>query len=101
MTCAELEKAECSSGACLEKTLLCDFSNDCFESSSDEEPSLCSTYKFRCAFENGLCSDWTQENDDTADWILVKASSANVGLLPEYDHTTMTTEGNTTPFPST
>lgn len=92
VTCDELDKDMCSSGACIDRDKICDYSNDCFDL-SDETASLCSTYKHRCTFEDGSCAHWTQDIDSTASWVVHKASPDTVGSLPALDHTTATVDG--------
>nr|XP_053646985.1 MAM and LDL-receptor class A domain-containing protein 1-like [Cherax quadricarinatus] len=93
LTCIELGMFQCRSGACVDEGKVCDYSNDCFDS-SDEQSSTCSPYKFRCNFEDGLCSDWKPETENTGNWILLQASSDVIGTLPAYDHTLSTTNGH-------
>lgn len=92
LTCSELSKDTCNSGACIEKDKVCDNSNDCFDL-SDEIASVCFLYKYRCTFEGGLCSDWEQDIDSTASWVVHKASPDYSGSLPALDHTTSTING--------
>lgn len=92
MTCDEMGKETCSSGACIDKDMICDNSNDCFDL-SDESETVCLLYKHRCTFEDGLCRDWTQDIDSTASWVVHQASTDYVGSLPALDHTTATIYG--------
>lgn len=82
----------CDSGTCVSRDKLCDYSDDCFDS-SDESYGMCSTYVFRCDFEAGLCSAWTEEVTDNADWVLFSGSSDAMEMLPGYDHTTLSSSG--------
>lgn len=92
MTCDELGKDKCQSGACISKDMVCDNSNDCFDD-SDEQLVLCKLYPQRCTFESGMCGYWIQEIDSTANWVVHKASPDTVGSLPSFDHTLGTTDG--------
>ncbi|KAG7165100.1 MAM and LDL-receptor class A domain-containing protein 2-like 1, partial [Homarus americanus] len=92
-TCLELNKYKCRASTCIDEDKVCDYSNDCLDT-SDEIQSICDTYKFRCSFEDGLCNDWKEEIENTANWVLLQASSNVVGNLPATDHTTYTTEGH-------
>lgn len=82
----------CDSGTCVTRDKLCDFSDDCLDS-SDESYGMCSAYKFRCDFEAGLCSAWAEEATDDADWVLFRGSSDALEMLPGYDHTTLSSGG--------
>lgn len=92
MSCSELSRFECAAGTCVDMNLVCDFSDDCLDL-SDELGSLCGSYKYRCDFEHGLCSSWTEEVVDNANWILLKASADPLGTLPDVDHTHSTAVG--------
>ena len=91
MTCAEIGKDKCKSGACIDKDMICDNSNDCFDN-SDESSLLCITYP-HCHFETGLCANWIQDIDSTANWVVHQASPDSVGSLPSHDHTQDTGDG--------
>ncbi|XP_063596764.1 MAM and LDL-receptor class A domain-containing protein 1-like [Penaeus indicus] len=93
LSCSELSRYECNTGACIDSGLTCDYSDDCLDL-SDELGSLCASYKYRCDFEHGLCSDWTEEIVDNANWILLKASADPLGTLPDGDHTHATSDGH-------
>lgn len=92
MTCADMGKDKCKSGACISKDMVCDNSNDCFDL-SDEDPILCKLYPHHCSFEAGMCINWIQDIDSTANWEVHKASLDTVGSLPSFDHTLATTDG--------
>ena len=47
--CAGIGKDKCKSGACIDKDMICDNSNDCFDD-SDESSLLCIAYP-HCHFE--------------------------------------------------
>lgn len=92
LSCSELSRYECNTGACIDSSLACDYSDDCLDL-SDELGSLCASFKYRCDFEHGLCSHWTEEVVDNANWILLKASADPLGTLPNGDHTHSTSDG--------
>ncbi|CAL4124080.1 unnamed protein product, partial [Meganyctiphanes norvegica] len=92
-TCEDLGRFTCSYGSCVDNDAVCDFADDCMDL-SDEPYELCKSYHFRCDLEHGLCSDWTQEEDDNSNWHIMQANDYNEGLWPEDDHTTHTTQGH-------
>ena len=56
----------CGNGRCVSKNYICDYSDDCGDG-SDETYGVCSQYKLRCDFENGMC-DWGRYRKDS--WII-------------------------------
>lgn len=79
----------CSNGACIKKTLLCDFSDDCGDNSDE---SVCSSYLARCNFEKDLCT-WQQQTDDEFNWTRRKGQTPSVSTGPARDHTLGTQAG--------
>ena len=53
----------CGNGRCISKYYVCDYSDDCGDG-SDETYGVCSQYKLRCDFENGMC-DWGRYRRDS------------------------------------
>ncbi|XP_077865040.1 MAM and LDL-receptor class A domain-containing protein 2-like [Saccoglossus kowalevskii] len=80
------DEYQCHSGSCVKNNLVCDFTNDC-DDSTDELTSMCAMYPDRCNFETGFCS-WAQStNDDDFDWILGEGSTMSPETGPDADHT--------------
>ncbi|XP_042229112.1 MAM and LDL-receptor class A domain-containing protein 2-like [Homarus americanus] len=93
MTCKDMNYYPCSDGTCVVLGLVCDYSDDCLDN-SDEAPEVCGSFLYRCDFEFGITSDWTEDIEDNADWLVMRASSDNSGTLPVHDHTLGTTKGH-------
>ena len=64
---------------------MCDFSNDCGDS-SDEKDSICSSFPERCDFETGLCN-WYQDKSDKFDWTRSQGGTPSYETGPGVDHT--------------
>ena len=80
-TCAS-NQFRCSSGVCVDQTMVCDFSNDCGDSSDEQS---CSTY-VGCNFEKDMCH-WIQDQTDVFDWTRKSGATTNPGTGPDRDHT--------------
>ncbi|XP_069940952.1 MAM and LDL-receptor class A domain-containing protein 2-like isoform X2 [Cherax quadricarinatus] len=93
LTCKDLGQYQCSSGACVTNSSVCDYSDDCLDY-SDEAAEVCGSYVCRCSFEYGLTSDWKEDIEDNTNWVLMQASSDNSGTLPESDHTLGSRKGH-------
>ncbi|CAM1320644.1 Uncharacterised protein g7537 [Pycnogonum litorale] len=94
------EQFKCKSGRCISKDLLCDYSDDCGDS-SDENGVLvdCDSYPGRCSFEGGFC-DWNVESDSLFGWRrksgfavtgvyrdhTINSGSGHVGYHSSYPH---------------
>ncbi|XP_033751986.1 MAM and LDL-receptor class A domain-containing protein 1-like [Pecten maximus] len=87
-TCSA-NQARCTRGSCVPKTDLCDFSDDCGDSSDEQS---CSAYPARCDFETSICS-WTQDKSDNFDWTRANDHTASYGTGPSRDHTRGTAAG--------
>lgn len=92
LTCADLKEYECSSGYCVESSVVCDYSDDCFDN-SDERPEMCNEYTCRCDFESASTCHWAQDVDDDTDWVISRAAADDVGIMPTTDHTLGTDQG--------
>ncbi|CAF0808194.1 unnamed protein product, partial [Brachionus calyciflorus] len=85
---------KCNNGACIPANLVCDYENDCGDSSDEIN---CSNYT-RCDFEdnlNPLC-DWNSDDDAELYWLRSKGlqfdgTSTN---YPNYDHSTQLSNGS-------
>lgn len=92
MSCSDLHEYTCSSGYCVETSVVCDYTNDCLDN-SDEQPERCFEYTCRCDMEDASTCHWNQDIDDDTDWVIMRAASDNEGLMPTTDHTLGTGEG--------
>ena len=76
---------------CIPNDELCDYNEDCFDS-SDETPSNCHSYQYRCNFETP-CDVWQQDSDDQLSWQRIRGSTDSIGTGPIGDHTLGTLDG--------
>ncbi|MBN3307352.1 MALR1 protein, partial [Amia calva] len=81
----ETDEYACANAYCIPEDNLCDFKNDCGDS-SDEDPYICKAFHGRCDFEFDLCS-WRQWQGDDFDWIIKAGSTPTLGTGPSTDHT--------------
>ena len=75
---------QCGNGACIMKTRVCDFTDDCGDL-SDEGNVTCAAYT-GCTFESGTCI-WSQSTNDDFDWTRSAGQTSTVGTGPSRDHT--------------
>ena len=80
--CAGAQNFRCSNGNCVFRNHVCDYVDDCGDG-FDESDIVCSQYKDRCDFENGLC-DWGRYG--LGDWKIGRGLASLV-LGPTRDHT--------------
>lgn len=73
----------CARGSCINKNLVCDWSNDCNDYSDE---TACSRYTERCNFETDICN-WVQDDSDDFDWSWQSGGTSTVGTGPGLDHT--------------
>ncbi|KAK1172073.1 MAM and LDL-receptor class A domain-containing protein 1 [Acipenser oxyrinchus oxyrinchus] len=74
----------CGRGSCVNTDRLCDFTDDCGDSTDER---MCDAYPGRCDFEAGLC-DWVQLNDELS-WTVGRGGiEPAVAFGPDRDHTT-------------
>jgi hypothetical protein len=73
----------CARKSCIDKNLVCDWSNDCSDNSDE---TSCSRYTERCNFENDICN-WIQASGDDFDWTWKSGGTTTVGTGPRLDHT--------------
>ncbi|XP_065297471.2 MAM and LDL-receptor class A domain-containing protein 1-like isoform X2 [Dermacentor albipictus] len=81
----------CSNGACIEKSDLCNYVDDCGDNSDE---SKCDDYRLRCNFDISFC-DWMPDAplDKTHNnWVLMHPT-ATLSHSPTRDHTTGTRHG--------
>ena len=78
----------CSRGSCVDKSKVCDISDDCGDGSDELN---CQNYN-QCDFENGIC-DWQQEITTTK-WNLGDHFTPTFNTGPSRDHTIGTSEGH-------
>ncbi|XP_041365734.1 MAM and LDL-receptor class A domain-containing protein 1-like [Gigantopelta aegis] len=81
----------CNSKACISKSRLCDYTDDCGDG-SDEQNSTCKNY-MGCNFEQDLCQ-WSQMTDDNFNWIRKVGSTPTINTGPSKDHTLNTRSGH-------
>ncbi|XP_041367445.1 MAM and LDL-receptor class A domain-containing protein 2-like [Gigantopelta aegis] len=74
----------CTRGACVDNSKVCDFQDDCGDSSDELN---CGRYVERCNFETSMCN-WIQDKTDDFDWTRVRGRTMTVGTGPDRDHTT-------------
>ncbi|XP_025085540.1 MAM and LDL-receptor class A domain-containing protein 1-like [Pomacea canaliculata] len=80
---------QCDNHICVDKTKVCDFTNDCGDNSDEKN---CSSYVERCNFEVDLCN-WIQDQTDVFDWTRKSGSTTTAGTGPDRDHTLGTETG--------
>ena len=80
--CARPPNYRCANGNCIFRTQVCDYVDNCGDG-SDELNVVCTQYKDRCDFENGLC-DWGRYG--LGDWKIGRGLASLV-LGPTRDHT--------------
>lgn len=80
----------CANQACVDNTYVCDYSNDCGDSSDE---TSCSNYVERCDFETDICN-WIQDDSDDFNWEHQSGGTSTIGTGPRLDHTLGTTRGN-------
>ncbi|EDO47788.1 predicted protein [Nematostella vectensis] len=80
---------KCTNGGCIQKSKLCDFTDDCGDNSDE---GRCALYPARCNFETDLCN-WQQLTDDDTDWTRMKGATPSYNTGPGRDHTLGTTDG--------
>ena len=80
---------QCSNGACIDKSRVCDFTDDCGDSSDEKS---CAGFN-RCNFESSLCS-WQQDQGDQFDWTRAAGSTPSPYTGPTRDHTTKLSTGH-------
>lgn len=86
-------ETKCNNGACMSSsTRYCDLNDDC-GNNSDEDPSRCVNYLFKCDFESGFC-EWNPDSSNQYNWQRTKANEALPALAPRRDHTTNTGSGS-------
>ncbi|XP_047128245.1 MAM and LDL-receptor class A domain-containing protein 1 isoform X1 [Hydra vulgaris] len=78
-------QTRCESGVCIYPYQMCDFTNDCGDS-SDEKLEICANYKERCNFEVDTCN-WYQDKDDDFDWTWGSGGTSSSDTGPGTDHT--------------
>lgn len=78
----------CARGSCVDKSRVCDLSDDCGDGSDELN---CDKFN-QCDFENGLC-DWQQEITSTK-WNLGTDFTPTINTGPSRDHTIGTREGH-------
>ncbi|XP_041460944.1 MAM and LDL-receptor class A domain-containing protein 2-like [Lytechinus variegatus] len=82
----EIDENRCANNACIPETRLCDFTDDCGDS-SDEDPDVCGSYNM-CDFEDGTC-DWVQDTEDEMEFSRISGpSEPDLRSGPVRDHTT-------------
>ena len=75
----------CGNNACVDKTQLCDFTDDCGDG-SDEMTSVCSG-AMQCEFSSSICF-WLQDSNDQFDWLRQSGNTGTSNTGPTRDHTT-------------
>ena len=75
----------CARGSCIDRSRLCDFTDDCGDS-SDESRANCQNVPSRCTFTSSIC-DWTQAKGDKFDWIQRNGATPSRFTGPTKDHT--------------
>ncbi|XP_018396574.1 PREDICTED: ALK tyrosine kinase receptor [Cyphomyrmex costatus] len=75
----------CSNGSCLNKTRICDFTEDCADGEDELE---CDEIPMnaRCNFEDGWCG-WTNVPGRPLNWTLHRGPTPTERTGPSYDHT--------------
>ena len=73
----------CTNKACVDNSLVCDWSDDCGDQSDE---SACSKYVGRCNFETDICN-WIQDDSDMFNWSWQSGGTATIGTGPRLDHT--------------
>eukprot|EP00057_Strongylocentrotus_purpuratus_P018006 XP_011672480.1 PREDICTED: MAM and LDL-receptor class A domain-containing protein 2 [Strongylocentrotus purpuratus] len=82
----KIDEFRCANNACIPLTRLCDFTDDCGDS-SDEAVDICSTYDM-CDFEDDTC-DWVQDTEDEMEFTRMSGpSEPGFRSGPSRDHTT-------------
>ncbi|GFN85250.1 MAM and LDL-receptor class a domain-containing protein 2-like [Plakobranchus ocellatus] len=92
VSCTARNTFKCGNGACVSSSQVCNFADDCGDS-SDEDDQLCSSYH-KCNFETDLC-DWMQEQfNDEFDYSRHSGPSSSMNTGPNFDHTTLLPTGH-------
>ncbi|XP_022097778.1 MAM and LDL-receptor class A domain-containing protein 1-like isoform X1 [Acanthaster planci] len=93
LSCDTSSNFWCVNRACVDKSLVCDWSDDCGDGTDEDLQSCLSNGNRMCSFENDLC-DWTQATDtDGINWVRLKGSTAIPDTGPSRDHTLGSSEG--------
>ncbi|RWS17354.1 hypothetical protein B4U79_11636 [Dinothrombium tinctorium] len=89
-SCDDQKHYRCSNGHCINSSALCDFTNDCMDS-SDENNDICKQRKGNCNFESD-CGFWRDDETTNARFVRLKALSGQ-SYTPATDHTKRSKEG--------
>ncbi|XP_054714592.1 LOW QUALITY PROTEIN: MAM and LDL-receptor class A domain-containing protein 2-like [Uloborus diversus] len=82
--CADKNEFPCLTGECINKTLVCDFSQDCPDGSDED---VCDDWYERCDFESGNLCGWTQDKKRQIQWTVTWGKNQTEGTGPSRDHT--------------
>ncbi|MEW8546497.1 MAG: hypothetical protein AB2693_23525, partial [Candidatus Thiodiazotropha sp.] len=83
-TSCQPNQFQCGNGACILKTRVCDYTDDCGDR-SDETNITCAAYT-GCTFERGTCF-WSQSTMDDFDWSRAAGQTGTIDTGPSHDHT--------------
>ncbi|RWS22723.1 MAM and LDL-receptor class A domain-containing protein 2-like protein, partial [Leptotrombidium deliense] len=87
--CDSKSKFRCQNGHCIDRELICDFSNDCLDN-SDEINDECKKRIGNCDFES-VCHFWS--NDNSTHDMFLKTTKNSLINVAQTDHTTRSKNG--------